>query len=81
MADDSDFWSEVEEDEIVVRGVPETAAYITQQGRIAIRQEASMYSDAEPVVVLPIEAAETLIVRLRMLIDRVREEGPKAFAR
>ncbi len=62
-------WNDLGDSERVVETVRAVAVYRNERGDIVIRQERDWNEEEDSFVVLPVKAAETLIQKLRALID------------
>lgn len=62
-------WNDLDDGERVVETVRAVAVYHNEQGKIVVRQERDWNEEEDSFIVLPVEAAEILIQKLRALID------------
>ena len=62
-------WNNLSDDKRVVDTVQAVAVYYDERGSIVIRQEATWDESDDSYIVLPVNVAETLIKKLRTLID------------
>ncbi|WP_295631839.1 hypothetical protein [Novosphingobium sp.] len=67
MSDDFD-WNDFKGEEIV-RSTRAVVAYLNPDNDIVIRQEAAMYNDEEPWIVIPRANVPKLIERLKLLTE------------
>jgi len=79
MAGGDDFsWKDLDDSEMLTHGVKPTAVYFNTRGDIVVRQERDWNEDEDTVLVLPLEYAERLALRLQTLIEEARAgRGPK----
>jgi hypothetical protein len=61
-------WADLDESDIVTRGVKPTAVYLNPNGDIVIRQEAGDYQAQDQIIVLPVPYAAKLLALLHVAI-------------